>query len=87
MIMSFPKTVGPKSLIPVTNEVSGCKTPVVKDKFEVVKYAIETDSPILHSIPNPDPPPLFKVEGVIDCEKDGSINEKKQHNKTINLPS
>jgi hypothetical protein len=46
----------------VTILVIGCNAPVFKEyPDEVIKLAIETDSPILHSIELDDPPPLFIV--------------------------
>jgi hypothetical protein len=47
----------------------------------VAKWAMETDSPILHSILAADPPPLFRVYGLIDW---AYIFEKSvETNKTI----
>jgi hypothetical protein len=48
-------------LIDVTTLVKGCNKPVFNKKLGVIKLAIETDSPILHSIDEAEPPPLLKV--------------------------
>ena len=66
MESSFEKTAVLLSIIDVTIEVSGCKTPVFKVNPVPVKLEMETDSPILHSILIVEPPPLLKVNGVID---------------------
>jgi hypothetical protein len=39
---------------------------VVRRILFAEKLPIETDSPILHSIPPPNPPPLLKVAGLMD---------------------
>ena len=67
MESSFEKTAVLLSIIEVTIEVSGCKTPVFKVNPVPEKLEMETDSPILHSILIVEPPPLLNVNGVIDC--------------------
>jgi hypothetical protein len=39
----------------------GCNAPVFKEYPEAIKFAMETDSPILHSMELEYPPPLFRA--------------------------
>lgn len=86
MESSFEKVAVLLSKIEVTTELRGCKTPVFKKNPGPEKLAIEMDSPILHSMLGAEPPPLLKVNGVIDCaascekQKNIEIKDKKNTN-------
>ena len=67
MVIWLPKTAGPYSLIEVTTLVLGWRTPVLREKPGAIKEATDTDSVMLHSMYGDEPPPLFRVNGVIGC--------------------
>jgi hypothetical protein len=59
----------------------GCNTPVFKEYPKAIKLAIETDSPIFHSIVFEYPPPLFREYGVIDCADKNEVVRNNRKNK------
>jgi hypothetical protein len=69
----------------VTTVVNGCNKPVFNEKLVVVKLAIETDSPILHSIDEAEPPPLFRANGVIDWEYNLGVKQKENNKKKYQI--
>ena len=75
IIIWLPKTAGPYSLMEVTTLVLGRRTPVLREKPGAINEDTDTDSVILHSKDEDEPPPLLRVYGVIDWQKQKNGNE------------